>query len=331
MSDALQLSDELPTSERRRYVRQNVLFSSAELEKGNGGIILNICEGGVALHVVSEVADCELSNLRFQFALTEPWIETKGRIVWRSHSRKTVGVQFVDLPDSARGRIKSWISEANELVADNPESEKASGEELSLRPGKAAAETSAATVPENAWRKIRVDIFDESATSTVHENLTARRLRHRKRYPRILSMIVAGGTLLLAGIGYFSRWHTGNQRSTPEIRSATTGGVLPGSPGTSSVPSSPQAAHPGPSAHNQSNPYGFVLQVGAMKDESNALVLADQVRQKNFSVFVSKSPGSNFFRVLVGPYADANEAAKGEAELKNEGFSSIRQKNSPSP
>lgn len=104
------------TLEHRRCPRRNVLFASAEFEKGNGGIVLNLSEDGLALHATSQILSDELPDLRFQISVADPWIETKGRIVWRSHSKRTVGVQFLDLADSSRQIIRNWISQTNDGV-----------------------------------------------------------------------------------------------------------------------------------------------------------------------------------------------------------------------
>lgn len=72
---------------------------------------------------------------------------------------------------------------------------------------------------------------------------------------------------------------------------------------------------------------GFVLQVGAMSDQANALSLADTLRRRKFPVFVIKPPADPLYRVLVGPYGDAKSAASGAAELRQQGFQSIRKPN----
>ena len=68
----------------------------------------------------------------------------------------------------------------------------------------------------------------------------------------------------------------------------------------------------------------FVLQVGAMAHEENANALAESLRQKNFPTFVSKSETARFYRVVVGPYKDANSIVKAKNELEKQGFKAIR-------
>ena len=109
-------------SDRRTHFRERVLFSCAQLGEENGGIVLNISEGGVALQVVTELSDQDLPPLRFQFSHSHTWVEATGRIAWLSDSKKTVGVEFTNLPEEARRQIKAWISSLNaagEFVQSN--------------------------------------------------------------------------------------------------------------------------------------------------------------------------------------------------------------------
>jgi PilZ domain len=114
VSDALQSIGNFPVSERRAYQRQRVLFSCAELGEDNGGIILNISEGGLALQAVAELVGDELPKMRFQFSHAQSWMEAKGRIAWRSDSKKDAGVEFIDLSAATRMHIRAWISSTND-------------------------------------------------------------------------------------------------------------------------------------------------------------------------------------------------------------------------
>jgi septal ring-binding cell division protein DamX len=69
---------------------------------------------------------------------------------------------------------------------------------------------------------------------------------------------------------------------------------------------------------------GYVLQVGAMTHEDNALALAESLQQKNFLAFVFHREADRFYRVWVGPYPDADSAFKVKEELRKQNFDSIR-------
>ena len=114
MPNTFQSSGNLPLSERRVHPRQRVLFSCADLGEDNGGIVLNLSEGGLALETVGELLDDELLKMRFQISRSPAWIEARGRIIWRSDSGKTAGVEFIDLSPQARKQIQRWISLTSE-------------------------------------------------------------------------------------------------------------------------------------------------------------------------------------------------------------------------
>ena len=96
-------------SDRRHYFRQPVPFGYVELGKHNGGIVLNVSEGGLAVQAVRVIAASQLPQLRFQLAQCGTWIETSGRIAWTSSSTKMLGISFLDLRDDSRSQIKEWI------------------------------------------------------------------------------------------------------------------------------------------------------------------------------------------------------------------------------
>jgi PilZ domain len=110
MPDTIQSAQNPRTPERRLRRRQRILFSCIQLEDDNGGIILDISESGLAMQPVRSLEDGRLPRMRFQFSQSQPWIETRGRIVWNSASRKTAGVEFVGLSKEARNQIRQWVS-----------------------------------------------------------------------------------------------------------------------------------------------------------------------------------------------------------------------------
>ena len=67
----------------------------------------------------------------------------------------------------------------------------------------------------------------------------------------------------------------------------------------------------------------IVLQVGALKSESDALALADALQKKSFPAFVVAPASDNFFRVQVGPYATQAAGDRARQSLEHEGFKAI--------
>jgi cell division septation protein DedD len=67
----------------------------------------------------------------------------------------------------------------------------------------------------------------------------------------------------------------------------------------------------------------IVLQLAALRQESDALAMADAVQQKNFPSFVVAPTSDNLYRVQVGPYADEHAAEAAKAALERAGFKAI--------
>jgi hypothetical protein len=71
-------------------------------------------------------------------------------------------------------------------------------------------------------------------------------------------------------------------------------------------------------------PKGAVaLQVAALTEEGHALAMAEALQKKNFPVFVLRPSTDRYYRVWVGPYADAESARLAKDRLEKEGFKAI--------
>jgi cell division septation protein DedD len=67
----------------------------------------------------------------------------------------------------------------------------------------------------------------------------------------------------------------------------------------------------------------IVLQVAALEKESDALAVAQALQQRKFPAFVLPAVADKYFRVQVGPYANAQAAASAQKQLESAGFKSI--------
>jgi cell division septation protein DedD len=72
------------------------------------------------------------------------------------------------------------------------------------------------------------------------------------------------------------------------------------------------------------HPPAYVLQVGAMSQESNANRLAATLRQMNFPAFVLREPTQQFHFVFVGPFESVDAATKVKNDLEKRGFQAMR-------
>jgi protein TonB len=97
------------TRDRRHYSRHIAALNYIKLDEGNGGILLNVSEDGLAFTAAEPLSGEFVPRLRFQLADKAEWIEASGRIVWLNDSKKGAGVQFVQISDAHRQQIRQWI------------------------------------------------------------------------------------------------------------------------------------------------------------------------------------------------------------------------------
>jgi cell division protein FtsN len=125
--------------------------------------------------------------------------------------------------------------------------------------------------------------------------------------------------------------------STPS--SATPSALAPSAPADNSAPA---AANSHPATRAASQPVrssysppparfraprmsrnAIVLQVAALRHESDALALADVLQQKGFPAFVLTPTSDAFYRVQVGPFDSQSVGDKAKQSLQREGFKAI--------
>jgi cell division septation protein DedD len=110
-----------------------------------------------------------------------------------------------------------------------------------------------------------------------------------------------------------------NNQQSREVPATASQAALPSN--DSVIPKNP------PLSANPKQPVdrpGFVLQVGAMTHKDNADALAESLRKRNFPAFVSHRGTDRFYRVVVGPYSDADSTFTVKEELRKQNFDAIR-------
>src|SRR6202162_4316441 len=101
-----------PVPERRSQPRRRVLsLEYLDLGDSNGGIILKLGEEGIDTQAVAGLSPDHISNLSFKIPESGYQVETSGNIVWVGESRKDAGIQFDNLPEEARLKIREWVAE----------------------------------------------------------------------------------------------------------------------------------------------------------------------------------------------------------------------------
>jgi hypothetical protein len=79
------------------------------IEPNNGGIVLNVSEGGLCFHSYDPVP--KNGTIRFWFSDNGQRIEADATLAWIDETQKG-GLRFVALPTDARERIRQWMSPA---------------------------------------------------------------------------------------------------------------------------------------------------------------------------------------------------------------------------
>jgi len=110
MTLTLDNMEKTAVSDRRRFSREKVVQTIyVELDEGNGGIILNMSEGGFAVQAAMALVYDDLPRMRFRLPNSKNWIRGKGVVAWKGESKTMAGIRFVDLPDESRALIAEWI------------------------------------------------------------------------------------------------------------------------------------------------------------------------------------------------------------------------------
>jgi hypothetical protein len=95
--------------ERRQTPRMTVEpLAYINLEPDNGGIILNVSEGGLCFHSTAPVQ--QRKSIHFWFSVRYHRIEGDGDLAWADETQKKCGLRFTNLPPEAREQIRSWMS-----------------------------------------------------------------------------------------------------------------------------------------------------------------------------------------------------------------------------
>ena len=127
-------------NERRLSIRKPLeRLAYISLPYNNGGIVLDVSEGGVGFHSIAPV---EVDGpIQFRFAVDSARrIKAVGELAWKDETGKTGGLRFTELPDDVREHIRAWLGQQKAKVIDVPvgepvtEADVAPGSEIDLAP-----------------------------------------------------------------------------------------------------------------------------------------------------------------------------------------------------
>jgi hypothetical protein len=93
----------------RRYYRHKIQnLAYVNLDQGNGGIIRDLNEHGLAIQAVAPLRPNQQIHLRFELLSPRVRIEATGRVAWANSSAQA-GVEFATLPQRSRILLKEWV------------------------------------------------------------------------------------------------------------------------------------------------------------------------------------------------------------------------------
>lgn len=162
--------------DRRVHPRKRIFpLGYAKLGNNNGGITLNVSEGGLCITTAHILLEDRLPSIRLQISDDSSWVDVKGEVVWRSESKREVGIRFVDLPEQAGLQIRNW------LLPTSPPIEVGCQTELNPRSGNDEFPLPALSAPEPLhvepipYASLTEEAIDEISASpriTVSEDLS---------------------------------------------------------------------------------------------------------------------------------------------------------------
>jgi len=100
-----------PHGERRasaRYLPSSITF--VQLGAGNGGVLLDVSEGGLRLSTGETLGWDDAVPLSLQLSYRPDRLEAMGQIIWISDSKRTVGLQFISMSEMSRAKLGDWIA-----------------------------------------------------------------------------------------------------------------------------------------------------------------------------------------------------------------------------
>src|SRR5689334_21907363 len=112
MSSTPQATGPQANSENRRlHPRRRIeQLTYATFGPGNGGILINLSEGGLSFQGIGVVRKGQLIPLSFSLPGSGVRIEAQGEVAWSNNSGKGGGLYFVDLSEETRQKLREWLA-----------------------------------------------------------------------------------------------------------------------------------------------------------------------------------------------------------------------------
>lgn len=305
-----------------RFIPDSALLVS--LNTSQRGLLSDLSERGMAVDAFLPETPNATIQLAFRLPDGGDTIEARGEVVWTNDSRRT-GVRFVELADTTQQQLRQWLSVRVFRLGEDDDPEEPFQEQAVQHPSDVPPNLtrpeSASESPEE--RKLQLVPGPQPRPNSERVSGTDHGLsRYHLRYPLGLAV----GTIVLCSAAVLLGYYLPNLVHAPKLNPTT-----PIAEASATLPVKEFDASAGTVSETELGPEpqapigsaGFVLQVGAMRHRENADTLADKLREKSFPAFVVAREGDSFYRVDVGPYADAAYARSVKDELKGDGFDTV--------
>lgn len=164
--------------DRRLHLRQQVRsLTYVDLGQNNGGIVLNLSEGGLAVQAASILTTDHFPHMRIKLPQRSEWLEASGQLAWTSESGKEAGVRFVEISDDARFQIRQWVSlggPADEIREENRKRHEQATKPFAPVENRPVTRAIPEQVAPNVFRKwpTRVSVSDEPVAAVADSELS---------------------------------------------------------------------------------------------------------------------------------------------------------------
>ena len=102
-------TDTQVTPRRRRCPRQTLrTLAYVNLDQGNGGIIRDLTDSGIAVHAVAALRPEQEVSLRFDLLSPRVRVETRGRVAWADPTGQA-GIEFIGASPRIRRALRDWL------------------------------------------------------------------------------------------------------------------------------------------------------------------------------------------------------------------------------
>lgn len=170
------------------------------LPRDNGGIVLDVSEGGVRFRSIAPLnAD---GPIRFRFAIdSAARIAATGELAWKDETGKTGGLRFTQLPDEIREQIRVWAAQPTNSRKASAKASATTSAKVDRDAGPRTDATASATdivvadLPAETEVALTANAVLESATATpLTESVIRTEVAHNTTH---LSPAGTNGSLLL--------------------------------------------------------------------------------------------------------------------------------------